>query len=111
MAGVKKPAESCCEIYGDRISLLIKAVPGSSKSLLGEIREGRLKIKIAAAPEDGKANEKLRAFLAKILGCPKNDITLSAGEKSRLKTLTLPLKAKDRLEAVLTGLSADLHRS
>jgi uncharacterized protein (TIGR00251 family) len=111
MTEAKGPGGSCYKINGDRISLSVKAVPGSSKSLLGEIKEDRLKVKIAAAPEDGKANEELRAFLAKSLGCPKKDITLAAGERSRLKTLTLPLKVKDRLEAVLSGLLADLHKA
>ena len=93
---------SCMRVSGDSVFLDIKAVPGASKSALGEVREGRLKVRIAAAPEDGKANEELRSFLAKVLGLPKKEISLEAGEKSRLKTLKLPLFAKERLENLLT---------
>jgi len=76
----------------------IKVVPGASKSALGEIKEGRLKVRIAAAPEDGKANEELRSFFSKALGLPKKEIVLETGEKSRLKTLRLPISAKEKIE-------------
>jgi len=89
--------ETCIRISGDYLFLDIKAAPGASKSCLGEVREGRLKVRIAAAPEDGKANEELRSFLAKMLGLPKRDVILESGEKSRLKTLRLPLSAKEKL--------------
>ena len=88
-------------ISGDYLFLDIKAVPGASKSALGEVREGRLKVRIAAAPEDGKANEELRSFLAKLLGLPKKDVVLESGEKSRLKTLRLPVSAREKLELLL----------
>jgi len=93
--------ENCIRISGDFLFLDIKAVPGASKSAFGEIREGRLKLRIAAAPEDGKANEELRSFLSKALGLPKKELVLEAGEKSRLKTLRLPVSAKEKLENLL----------
>ena len=92
--------ENCVHARGDYLFLDIKAVPGASKSALGEIIEGRLKVRIAAAPEDGKANEELRSFLAKVLSLPKKEIVLEAGEKSRLKTLRLPISAKEKLEGL-----------
>jgi uncharacterized protein (TIGR00251 family) len=88
---------------GGRECLLldVKVTPGASKSALIGVQEGRLRVKIAAAPEDGKANAELVSFLAKTLVLAKKDIGIVAGEKSRLKTLSLPPGAKDRLEAVL----------
>ena len=93
--------ENCIRITGDFIYLDIKAVPGASKSALGEVKEGRLKVRIAAAPEDGKANEELRAFLAKALDIPKRDLVLESGEKSRLKTIRIPVSAREKLEKLL----------
>jgi uncharacterized protein (TIGR00251 family) len=84
-----------------KIFLDIKAAPGSSKSALSDIQAGRLKVKIAAAPEGGKANAELIAFFAGALGCAKKDITLALGEKSRLKTLAFPAKLKERLRALI----------
>ncbi|MDR0312310.1 MAG: DUF167 domain-containing protein [Treponema sp.] len=86
---------------GDYLFLDIKAVPGASKTCLGDVKEGRLKVRIAAAPEDGKANEELRSYLAKILGCAKKDIVLVSGEKSRNKTLRLPAAVKEKIEGLL----------
>ena len=93
--------DSCIRACGDFLFLDIKAVPGASKSAFGEIKEGRLKVRIAAAPEDGKANEELRSFIAKTLGLPKKELVLEAGEKSRLKTLRVPVSAKEKLESLL----------
>ena len=95
--------ESCLRISGDFLFLNVKVVPGASKSELAEVRDGRLKVRIAAAPEDGKANEELRSFLAKTLELPRKDIVLVSGEKSRLKTLRLPVSAREKLESMEKG--------
>lgn len=68
----------------------IKVTPGASKNEILDVREGRLRVKIAAAPEDGKANAELVSFLAKTLDVSRNRIAVVQGEKSRLKTLSLP---------------------
>jgi len=95
--------KNCVHTRGDYLFLDIKAVPGASKSALGEIIEGRLKVRIAAAPEDGKANEELRSFFAKALKLPKKEIVLEAGEKSRLKTLRLPVSIREKVENLLSN--------
>jgi uncharacterized protein (TIGR00251 family) len=95
--------ESYIRISGGFLFLNVKAVPGASKSALAGVKDGRLKVRIAAAPEDGKANEELRSFLAKTLAIPKKDIVVTSGEKSRLKTLRLPISAREKLEAVITS--------
>jgi uncharacterized protein (TIGR00251 family) len=85
----------------DKIHLALKVIPSSSKNQICEVKEKRLKIKIAAPAEDGKANEELRSFLSKQLECAKKDILLVAGEKSRLKTVAVPLKTKEKLENLI----------
>jgi len=99
--------ENCTRAYGDYLFLDVKAVPGASKSDLGEIRDGRLKVRIAAVPEGGKANEELRSFLAKTLGIPKKELIIETGEKSRLKTLRLPISAKEKLESLFLNRTHD----
>ena len=94
---------------GSRILLDIKAVPGASKTEIvkaesaetarsGGRSEGRLRVRIAAAPEGGKANSCLISFFAKQLDCPKRDIVLESGEKSRLKTLSFPAAFEPALD-------------
>ena len=83
----------CFHISGDHLFLDIRVIPGASKSSLGDIAEGRLKVRIAATPEDGKANEELRSFLAKNFKLSKKDVVIVSGAKSRKKTLRLPVSA------------------
>jgi uncharacterized protein (TIGR00251 family) len=85
-------------ISGNYIYVDIKAVPGASKSGIEDVKDGRLKVKVAAAPENGKANSELCSILAKALKLPKRDIVLESGEKSRLKTVRLPAAALDFLK-------------
>jgi uncharacterized protein len=89
---------NCFREESGKLRLEIKAVPGASKTELAGIKDGRLRIRIAAAPEDGKANAEMLGFLSKTLDCPKRDLQLLSGEKSRLKTIALPLGYKERLE-------------
>jgi uncharacterized protein (TIGR00251 family) len=85
---------------GRVLRLAIKAVPGASKTEVTGIKDGRLRVRIAAAPEDGRANAELRAFLAKALGCPKGEVVLLGGERSRLKTLSIPASCREKAEAL-----------
>ncbi|MDR1353594.1 MAG: DUF167 domain-containing protein [Treponema sp.] len=79
----------------------IKARPGASRSCLAGTVNGRLKVQIAGAPEDGKANAELASFLAGLFGCAKREVTIAAGERSRLKTVALPASCLEKLEVIL----------
>jgi uncharacterized protein (TIGR00251 family) len=97
----------CFRVSGASILLSVKAAPGASRSRVAGISGDRLRITIAAAAEDGTATEELRSFLAKTLGCPRQDIALVAGERSRLKTLALPLAYLEKLEKLITDSGTD----
>ena len=48
-----------------RMDIKVKVIPKSSRTeLAGQLPDGTWKIKVAAAPEKGKANKALCAFLA-----------------------------------------------
>ncbi|HOM22534.1 MAG TPA: DUF167 domain-containing protein [Termitinemataceae bacterium] len=79
------------EIQGDKLLIHCKINAGASHTQIMKHEQGRLYIRVAAAPEDGKANRELLSFLAKTFHCPKRDISLIQGERSHLKTLALPL--------------------
>lgn len=87
-------------IEKDHIRIDIKAVPGASKTEFCGITDNRLKVKIAAAPEGGRANAALITFMARTLKCPKSKISLLHGEKSRLKTLAIPLEYRIQLDTL-----------
>ena len=48
-----------------------------------------LKVRVSAPPEDGKANEALERLIAKWLGVSRGSVSLSAGGKSRNKTVLI----------------------
>jgi uncharacterized protein (TIGR00251 family) len=81
----------------------IKAIPGASRTELAGVKDGRLRVRIAAAPEDGKANGELRSFFARILGCAKRDLILERGEKSRQKTLAFPSIYQVKFDELIKG--------
>ena len=92
---------NCYSITADSIHLDLKITPGASKNEFAGIRDERLCVRIAAAPQDGKANAGLIAFIAKTLGCAKRDVVLIKGEKSRLKTIALPLSCAEKLREII----------
>ena len=83
------------------ILIQIKAFPGSSRNEFAKIRDNRLCIRVAAAAQDNKANNSLCEFLAKALHCPKRDIVIKKGEKSRIKTISIPESYTEKLKEVI----------
>ncbi len=69
----------------DGIVLVAKIVPGSSKTALVGTLDQMVKIKVAAPPEKGKANQCLIAFLARQLGIKKNAIQIVSGQTNPVK--------------------------
>jgi uncharacterized protein len=68
----------------------VKVIPRSVKNeIAGEMADGTLKVKIAAPPEKGKANEVLCAFLAGYYGVPQSAITIVSGHSAALKLVRI----------------------
>jgi len=95
--------ESWYKITDEGVQINIKAVPGASKTGISGIKENCLCVRLTAAPQDGRANVCLREFLAARLGCAKRDVIVKKGEKSRVKTITVPAACADRLEKMITA--------
>jgi uncharacterized protein (TIGR00251 family) len=49
--------------------------------------KGALKARVAAPPEDGKANAALVGLLARVLDVRKSDVRIASGASSRSKTI------------------------
>jgi uncharacterized protein (TIGR00251 family) len=69
--------------------LEIKVVPGASRNQISGWLGDRLKIRVQAPPESGKANKAVQKLLAKELGISPRDITITSGTSSPLKTLEI----------------------
>lgn len=69
--------------------LPVKIVPRASRDeIVGWLGE-RLKIKIAAPPQDGRANAALEAFLADALAVPRRAVRVAAGHSSSGKLIEI----------------------
>ena len=72
------------------MELRVKVVPKSSRNeILGPMADGTLKVRIAAAPEKGKANAELCAFLARHYGVPQSAVTILSGASSPRKLVRI----------------------
>jgi uncharacterized protein len=72
------------------VTLRVKVIPRSPKSeIAGTMADGTLKVKIAAPPEKGKANEALCAFLARHYGVPRPAVTIVSGHAATLKLVRI----------------------
>lgn len=68
----------------------VKVIPRSAKSeIAGELADGTLKVKVAAPPEKGRANEVLCAFLAQHYGVPRSAVTIVSGHSAALKLVRI----------------------
>jgi uncharacterized protein (TIGR00251 family) len=67
------------------VSLFVKVIPRAGTTRVAGIREGRLLVRLAAAPVEGAANDAIIAFVAKSLDVPRRSVTLAAGLSSRNK--------------------------
>jgi uncharacterized protein len=93
------------KLSSSRILVQVKVIPGASRSEVSGLRDGELLVRVAAAPEKGKANEELRSCLARKLGLPKSSIELVSGALSRHKRLSFPLKAEAALRNLASSMS------
>ena len=92
------------EVEGDLV-LLLHVQPGAKRTevagIHGETATGRLRIRLAAPPVDGKANAELVRFLAAAFGVPRRAVTLLARRDVAAEDRT------DRASAAASGSGVD----
>ena len=81
--------------------LPIKAVPGARRdAIVGPYGE-RLKVRVAAPPEGGKANRAICALIAGELGIRKSAVTVANGPTSPEKTIRIDGTGEDEIRAII----------
>jgi len=68
-------------------SLQVKVVPGAAQSSIAGWLGDRLKLRVYAAPEKGKANATVEALIARTPGLPRTAVRVVAGRTSPRNTL------------------------
>ena len=68
------------------MTLRVKVIPLSPVTEFGgDMTDGTVKVRVAAAPEDGKANLALCAFLAQHYNVPASEVRVISGQTSQRK--------------------------
>ena len=67
--------------------LLVWVQPRASRTEVAGMRGEAVKIRLAAPPVDGAANDELVRFVAAMLGVARSAVSIAAGQTSRLKTI------------------------
>ena len=86
---------------GDAVLINIKAVPGAKRNeingVLGEGEQARLKIRISAPPEGGKANKAICRLIAEALGVKPREVSVVVGLTNPEKMLRIESVDAERL--------------
>jgi uncharacterized protein (TIGR00251 family) len=63
----------------------VRVTPRAGRDALAGWRDGALRVRLAAAPVEGRANEALVRLLAKAAGLPPSAVVILSGETAREK--------------------------
>ena len=106
--GGELPLRACDE--GVLVALKVTPKSGANR-IEGLVSDGegvRLRLRVTAPPEKGKANEAVIKLLAKAWGLPKSTLSIASGEAAPLKMLLAagdPADLEPRIATYLRGLS------
>ena len=89
---------------GNTVVFRVQVVPRASRSEIVGEHNGSLRVRIAAPPVDGAANDELISVLAKRVKVPKSAVSITSGHGARLKQVRIT-NAKDLVpvRALLQG--------
>jgi uncharacterized protein (TIGR00251 family) len=79
---------------GDDLLLNVHVQPRSREDRIMGLHGDALKIKISSPPVDGKANQYLCTYLAKLCGISKGAVSIESGDTARRKRVRLKLPGK-----------------
>ncbi len=75
--------------------LVVHAQPGAKRTEVSGLHGEALKVRVAAPPLEGRANDELAAFVAEALGVPKGKVRVVKGGRSRRKTVLVAAREAD----------------
>lgn len=67
----------------------VRVIPRAGRSGVAGERDGRVLVRLSAPPVDGAANDALIDLFASLLDCPKRQIRIVSGERSRSKRVAV----------------------
>ena len=88
---------------GGAIAFGVRVVARASRSEVAGEADGRLRVRVAAPPVEGAANEELARTIARALGVPRSAVEITSGLRSKSKLVRVRGADAARLARVLGG--------
>ena len=89
---------------GGALTFRVRVVPRASRTAAAGEHDGALKVRVAAPPVEGAANEELTRFLAKRLGVSNGAVEIVGGHTSKTKVIKATVaSAEDLLRLAAEG--------
>lgn len=87
------------------VTLLVKVVPGASRTEIAGWLGHRLKLRVRQPPHQGRANDAVITLLAQRLGLPREALKITRGTGTPIKTVTIACASeaalRDRLRCLV----------
>ena len=83
------------------VRIAVKVVPGARRDEIAGMLGERLKIRVAAPPEDGRANQGVCRLIAAALGVRASAVAVVVGHSSPEKTIEITGVTEQRVREVL----------
>lgn len=83
------------------VDIDVRVIPRAGRTGLAGIRDGRLLVRLAAAPVEGAANAALVDLFSTLFARPKRDIRVVSGDRSRSKRIAVDGVSADEAARVL----------
>jgi uncharacterized protein len=103
--------DDATELYhverGGTVVVTLHVQPGAARTGVAGRHGDALKVKVAEAPEGGRANVAVRRLLADALGIRPGDVEIVSGTTSRRKRVRIRGVAPDRVNAWLERVAGD----
>ncbi len=91
----------CVEPAGDGIVVRVHVQPGASRTSLVGRHGDAVRLRVAAPPVDGRANDAVVAFLAGVFGVPRRALSVVGGATTRRKRVHVAGAGIDEAVAAL----------
>jgi uncharacterized protein len=92
-------------LQATNMTFSVRVQPRASQSAVAGLHDDALKVRLAAPPVDGAANEELVKLFARLLDVARADIEIRSGANSRQKVVRIhhpnPAEAEQALLALL----------
>ena len=84
--------------------LAVRLTPAGGADRIEGVADGMLRVRVAARPVDGAANEALLRLLAAAIDVPRGRVFLYSGARSRVKVVEVEGVEPERLRSIWPGL-------